>query len=161
VTRYTGNDRDYSDVLQHARVYAAGHTHGYMDSFRAADEIARMMNVPTRGGAPDGRFARQVVRALNALAAEGTLVKIPRGDYHPGGAYENAAAWYTKDAYAAAMLAAQEAREEQIAVENRWEDVHEALHAAGLPARGIRRGPPGLELDGWEQLAAILRKAAR
>lgn len=96
------------------------------------------------------RFCGQVVRALDAMAADGKLVKVPDEGSH------REAGYYTP-AYREEVLAeAARQRAERDGIAARWVAVHRVLEALGdeLGFAVYSRGgvPAELGLEGWETL---------
>jgi hypothetical protein len=134
-------DMNYQDVLAAVRQVAADAKHGgSWSSYALPDAVAIVTGVREQYHRPSTtteydavqRFSRQVIRAANALAAEGTLVKYGRGEMTPGGhRLGNEAMFYTLAAHQAAVAEADvragAAREEA----RRWAAVYDELTARG------------------------------
>ena len=146
----------YAEVLAAAREYMTGHHAHHIESHDAVHALAVKLGVPTRGGQAGDRFAAQVRRAMNALTAEGVLVKIPRNGYHPGGSQEPNTAWYTPGAYAAAVKRAQRRDQERLAAQARWESVIDRLAGLGFMGAASQGDSVTLDLADWEDLLQLL-----
>jgi hypothetical protein len=109
---------------------------------------------------------RQVRRELDKLSAgEGRqLVKVGRGDFHPGGWRETAVAYYPPGSYVRAQGQAHGEEVERRAEEAAWVRVHARLADLGIEqaARPHTGGisEPSLDLDGWEHLLSLVDVSA-
>jgi hypothetical protein len=103
------------------------------------------------------RFDAQVMRAFNELAAEGTLVKIGRGERNPSGqTLGNEAEFYTPTAHAQAVGDRARALQARAAERERWERVYDRLSDAGLAPVSDRGRPVELPLPVWDELLSRL-----
>lgn len=99
----------------------------------------------------DRLFAGRVQRALEKLAGDGVLVKVPGGSGTlPDGTSKTVtwAHYYTPDAFKAAQARGERAHAERIAAARRWADIVIRLAKAGIEMDGGHR----LSQDSWERL---------
>lgn len=149
------------DTLTPAEIKAAipevfpesGHAQSYQVVWAVAEKLGSgNQAVPQgyTGNRVQERYTGRVKRALDALAAEGTLVKVPAGDRLPDGRPQSIreVRYYTPAAFEAAT-AAHAVRQAAGAQEKaRWEKVAERLGAVD-----VALGNGGsLTLDDWENL---------
>lgn len=154
----------YPDVLAAARtiVGEAGHSTersvGWWRSYELPGLIARRLGVldalsqanTPRLYAAVQRFNRQASRAFNELAAEGTLIKIGRGERNPGGLMlGNEAEFYTPTAHAQAVGDRARALAGQARVREMWESIYDRLSDAGYPPQSQRGGRIELSTGTW------------
>lgn len=98
------------------------------------------------------RFSNQVRRALDTLAAEGTLIKIGKGEQSLSGYRQNTPEYYTPAQHEHAVAKAQRERTDKRAATTRWERVHDALEFRGIVPTSNRGTPVSLDLNAWENL---------
>lgn len=99
----------------------------------------------------------QVRRALDELSgSQGVLVKVGRGQYHPGGFSERGATYYPMANYERADAAAKAAFRERDELAAAWVDVHARLEALGLSPISTKGQPATLDLDSWQHLLSML-----
>jgi hypothetical protein len=116
----------------------------------------------TRQDARDAeRFYGQVKRALDALAASGTLVKISKGQKGVRGFTEDKPNYYTPAQYERAVAAVQAERSAAEETRIRWEAVHEDLERFGLTPSSAKGSPVSLSLEMWERITPALSDLVR
>lgn len=102
-----------------------------------------------------GVLLDQTKRALDYLAAQGSLVKVRRGDRDPAAGYRlRVPQYYTRGQYDAAVRAKEQRVSEAAARRSRWDVI-----AAELDRRGVVYKPrlPGFQIilvspDEWDKL---------
>lgn len=99
-------------------------------------------------------YCNRVRRAADALTAEGSLIKVGRGQVLPSGASIGNASWYyTPQAYEAALSQRRAQRLRQEQEDARWADVRETLMRHGYTMDDSHRLP----LGEWEKLLSATR----
>jgi len=96
------------------------------------------------------RYASRLKRALDLLAGDGVIVKVPAGHRLPSGESQGMreVRYYTPEGFAAAKEEGEKRRAEALAVEARWDVVRRRLGAVDVNLR-----PNGsLYLVDWEHL---------
>ena len=78
------------------------------------------------------KFNGQVVRALNALAADGTLRKVPRGEPLPSGSWGRGSCWLTPEAWEKAEKEGLERKQAEEEAAARWQRISERAGALGI-----------------------------
>lgn len=105
------------------------------------------------------RFSNQIRRALDALATEGSLIKIGKGDQSLTGYRQNTPEYYTPAQHEHAVAKAQQERTDKLTAATRWEEIYDQLERLGIPVQSWNRGQRiVLELDGWDTLLEQLTK---
>jgi hypothetical protein len=100
------------------------------------------------------RFQGQVARSLNALARDGVLRKVGRGDRGPDGGWNrrNEACYYTPEEWDAAAARAAKHEAAAKAEEDRWAAIYDRLVALGIFPGGNRGEPVHLVVPEWSNL---------
>lgn len=100
------------------------------------------------------RYYGKVKRALDKLAADGTLARVAAGERLPDGRMLSMreVRYYTREAYEEAKARGDRERAERDAEQARWKQVGDRLEAAGIRFEG---GPRTVNLDGWERLLGM------
>jgi hypothetical protein len=162
---------DYPDVLAAARKIVAGagrsteRSKGWWRSYELPGLVASRLGVLEQRGqantprtyAAVTRFDRQVMRAFNEMAAEGTLVKIGRGERTPAGqVLGNEAEFYTPTAHAQAVGDRARALAERARVREMWESIYDRLSDAGYPPQSQRGDGISLSAGTWLELLGRL-----
>jgi hypothetical protein len=160
---------DYPEVLAAAREVVArvdDPQAGWWRSYELPGLLAKRLgvlgqwaysNVGSRERAAALRFDRQVMRAFNELAAEGTLRKVCRGECTPAGqTLGNEAQFYTPAAWTAAEARKAEAQQVRSLTVSAWEHVYDRLSEHGLAPLSGRGQPVDLALPVWAELLGRL-----
>lgn len=153
-----------SSEVKEAALRAVREENGRIEASWAASAVARLLGGDLYDEASLGvqpgwyrqimtaqqRWAGRVRGAMNALAADGTLVKVSRGSRTPGGALtRNTAYYYTPEAFKAEAEQARQKAAEALSREERWGAVRQRL----WNGTGLALLPQGaMTLDNWEKL---------
>ncbi|SRR5579859_21228 len=105
------------------------------------------------------RVWARVTTALTAMAKDGLLVKLGKGDSWPYGGTITQVAYYVPAAYERALTQSAEAREVRALVTARWELVSDQLKAWGLDPRTEPGQPVVLNLEDFERLVEMAAEA--
>jgi uncharacterized protein DUF3693 len=154
----------YKDVLAAARKVAAqpgeGRNDGWWRSWEVPALVAQVLGVAdarnnSTSHRSGPRFDAQATRAFNALAVEGVLVKVGRGERSPHGRrLGNEAEFYTPSAYKNAVAEMETAQAQRARTRQAWESVWDRLTALGLSPRAAdgRGHKVRLDLEDWEKI---------
>lgn len=124
---------------------------GKAELFRIRWDLARDTfgdRAKDQWGALSDTYCGQVLRALNAEALEGRLVKDK---------VYNDVWFYTPEAWADKQAEDEKARAWRADQKARWEAVYDITEHAGFDIRTARGEPIKLSLESWEHLAAVLK----
>jgi len=128
---------------------------GHAESYQLLDAVAEKLN-SSRDATPGGwqqnrvheRYTGRVKRALDALAAEGDLVRVGSQEGLPDGTNPGGVHYYTPEAFAAAQEKRDKRYAEAQAAKVRWD-----LVANRLDAVEVHLNKDGsLSLEDWEHL---------
>lgn len=97
------------------------------------------------------RYIGRVKRALDALAAEGTLVRVGAQESPPDGTSPGSVHYYTPEAFAAAKARSEQREAEALTEKVRWERIAVRLLAADVTLR--KDG--SLSAESWERLLEV------
>lgn len=155
------DNETFADVLDATRLYVTDYCdeYAFVESWRADHGVARQFG---HDGFyhPGRKFAGQVKRALDRLVEDGTLIKVARGERHPGGGTASVhPGYYTPESWARSEArAATEAEADRVEALH-WSEVREALRRAeitGYDGIDLGSGEPRLTLEAWQGLVARL-----
>jgi hypothetical protein len=153
----------YQLVLESANSMAVStETDGWWRSWELPGRLAEFMGIMTqhnqastgRERAAVQRFDGQALRAFNAIAAEGGLVKVGRGERSPhGSVLGNTAEFFKPAEFEKADAEYRAALENRATSIERWKRIYDELVSRGLDVRAAPRGSAiRLSLDSWETL---------
>jgi hypothetical protein len=153
----------YADVVEATRTAILDYIgeHGLcIETWRAEHVVARQFGHDGYYH-PGAKFAGQVKRALNQLAADGVLVKVGRGEQYPSGSTAWVhPAYFTPESFAEAERRATESQDAEDAEQARWDRVSAILTAQGFEHTPGSVGEGSVliaaTLEAWEALAARL-----
>lgn len=128
---------------------------GHAEAYQLLEAVANQLD-SSRSETPGGyqhsrvieRYFGRVKRALDALAVEGTLVKVGAKERPPNGTSPGSVHYYTPEAFAAAKAAYEEREAAELAEKLRWDLVANRLDAVEVTLK--RDG--SLSLEHWEHL---------
>jgi hypothetical protein len=155
MTRYSRRNAEgipYKEVAGAVREHILAE--GSAELFRIRWDLARKLGeraIDSYGALTD-RYCSQVLRALNEMAENGTLVK---------DAPHRTSVWfYTQEAWAAKQKADEEARARHNDVVTQWAGVYDQLEAAGYHSTAERGAVIKLGLADWKKLANLAQWSA-
>lgn len=129
---------------------------GWAEPWRVVYGAAAQILGSTPGYHPGAKFDGQVKRALNKLADDGELVKLPRGTHSPRGNYLDTPQYYTRASYQRATAEADAVAASADETRLRWAAVHDRLthrlRHAGIEVQGKPGEPVQLNLETWERV---------
>ena len=150
--------RPYADVLAATREHVAGDDKPFMETFIVYWAVGKALDVDlhnqrTMNLRRDAdRLYGQVARAMNAMAAEGTLVKVSKRDRHPDGSGSRLPAYYKPEQFEQARQEAARARAKYDAEQTRWIEIFDELQRFGFISLEARGRPVRLSPGDWETL---------
>jgi hypothetical protein len=131
---------------------------GHAEAYELLDAVANQLD-SSRSEIPDGyrrnavleRYLGRVKRALDAIAADGTLIRVGSKERPPDGTSPGDVHYYTPDAFAAAKARSEKREAEALTEKVRWERIAVRLLAADVTLR--RDG--SLSAESWERLLEV------
>jgi hypothetical protein len=131
---------------------------GHAESHHLLDAVAEKLD-SSRNATPGGfqhtrdleRYFARVKRALDALAAEGTLIRVGSKERPPDGTSPGSVHYYTPEAFAAAKARSEQREAGALTEKVRWERIAVRLLAADVTLR--RDG--SLSAESWERLLEV------
>lgn len=129
------------------------------------NEVTRRVNMALNGGQHEWHEPtdRQIYRAVEKLAGEGTLIKVPRDKTGPDGRVDGRSpTYYTPAGFEAARVKYEAEQAERAAERARWKIIYDTLAGWGLDPKTsgrFRSNEPGqpvvLTVGNWEVLLGL------
>jgi hypothetical protein len=131
---------------------------GHAEAYQVLDPVAEKLD-SSRDATPGGwqhnrvleRYFGRVKRALDAIAADGALIRVGSKERPPDGTSPGGVHYYTPDAFAAAKARSEKAEAEALTEKVRWERIAVRLLAADVTLH--RDG--SLSAESWERLLEV------